>query len=49
MRRSPKRQIGCGSVAIGTAEAAAAGVVENGFVVVMEIASSSGEYFDARG
>ena len=48
IRRSPKRQIGRGSVTIGTTEAATVGVVENGFVLVMEIALSSGEYFDVR-
>ena len=42
-------QIGRGSVAIGTADAAAAGVVENGFVVAMEIAPTSGECLQRKG
>ena len=36
-------------VTIVTAEAAAAGVVENGFVVRMEIALSSGDGFVVKG
>ena len=46
MRRNPTRQIGRGSVAIGTVEAAAEGMGGEWFRVLIEIASTSGEDFD---